>query len=394
MKRYILICIMFVMIGCTKVVPTLSDEFIIIEEPDLSATVRVTAAGDHMLHGPLNRAAKTGDYTYDYTQFLGEIREYINGDLNITDIEGPVDSFGGNKNISSYPNFNYPIELLDALEYQGFNFVVTANNHAYDKGWDGLNSMREKLEAKGFDYLGTFITPEEYNTPYIKEISGVKIGITAWSALDNGISYMVAGHEDYAMKKFNQDNLDDLPKMIEDVKSLRMAGAEVVLMPLHWGAEYQDKPSDNQRLIAHTLAENGVDIIIGDHPHCVQPIEVYKGSLIIYSLGNFFADQIDLSTPIPKTQYGMVVSFEINRDKTGNISIDNAQYMPTFCYRDSQLPSAGKESYGYILAPAGKYAKMEAKPEGFSDKLWSESKKAWEHVCRVAGYAIPVYDGN
>jgi len=364
---------------------------------DLTANVRVIMAGDHMLHSPLNRAAKTGDNTYDYTQFLDEISQYIDGDLNITDIEGPVDSFGDNKNISSYPNFNYPIELLDALKFQGFDFVITANNHAYDKGWTGLLAMREKLAIKELEYLGTYASQEEYDTPYIKEINGIKVGISAWSALDNGISFMVAGHEDYAMKKFNQDKLDDVPQMLEDISALRDAGAEVVLMALHWGAEYQDQPTNVQRQISQKLAEGGVDVIIGNHTHCVQPIEIYenegKKTIVIYSLGNFFADQIDLSTPIPKTQYGMLVSMEINRDKDGNISVDSAKYMPTFCYRDSSRPSTGGTSYRYILAPAGKYANMDAKPIGLSDKLWLESKKAWDHVRRVVGTDISVYDG-
>jgi poly-gamma-glutamate synthesis protein (capsule biosynthesis protein) len=369
------------------------------QPPDLpeEIKVKITMAGDFMLHSPLNRAAKTGGNSYDYTQFLSEIRPYVDGDLNITDIEGPVDSFGGNKNISSYPNFNYPLELLDGIKFAGFNFVVTANNHAYDKGWEGLLAMRDKLSSKGLSFLGTYASEEEYATPYIKEINGVKIGISAWSALDNGISFMVKGHEGYAMKKFNQDKLTDLPRMLDDIAKLRAAGAEIVLMPLHWGAEYQDNPTPTQKEIAKKLAEGGADVIIGGHPHCVQPIEVYenggKKSIVIYSLGNFFADQIGLSPPIPKTQYGMLASVEFTRDGFGNIFVSSANYMPTFCYRDPALPKTGTGS-GYILAPAGKYAETSTRPSGFSEKLWDVSKKSWEHARRVAGGAIPAYGGK
>ena len=119
-----------------------------------------------------------------------------------------------------------------------------------------------------------------------------------------------------------------------------------------------------------------------------------REALIIYSLGNFFADQIGMEVPIPKTQYGMLVSLVIKRDAAGDISLREAQYMPTFCYRDSMRVGSGTTGFGYVFAPAGKYAKMEDVPEGMSARSWEEARKAWEHVRGVVGDEIEAYDGN
>ncbi|GHV45407.1 hypothetical protein FACS189492_2720 [Clostridia bacterium] len=349
-------------------------------QSDLTATVKITMAGDFLLHAKVQAAAKTGENIYDYAPFLSEIKPHINGDLNITNIEGQVDGFGENRRISAYPRFNYPLALLDAVKYAGFNLVITANNHAFDNGWAGLLKTRDNLAAKGLDYIGTYAAPKEYAAPYVKEINGIRVGMTAWSALDNNLS--LDGHEKYAMKKFSQHETDDLPRMLRDVATLRKAGAEVVLMALHWGEEYHDAPRETQRQIAKRLIDGGVDVLVGGHPHCVQPIEVFDTerdgapfkAVCVYSLGNFFADQIDLGNPV--TQYGMLVSLGISRDTAGTISTEHLTYMPTFCDR---------RNGGYILAPAGKYANADARPEGFTDPLWAKSKAAWSYVRRVVG---------
>jgi poly-gamma-glutamate synthesis protein (capsule biosynthesis protein) len=406
-KRYLrfialLLTVLFIFSACT---PNSTETSTAIEPsptPSLEATEKITAAGDFMLHGPLNRAAQTGEATYDYIKFAEEMEGYANGDLNITDIEGPVDAFGDNKNIASYPMFNYPHELLDLIGYLGFGTIVTANNHAFDKGWSGLLNMKSVLTDAGFDHIGTYETQEEYDTYKIYELNGIKVGVSAWSALDNGMSAAVGEHVDYAMRQFSQDSTNDVAEMLEDADALREEGAEVVVMALHWGNEYQNEPSTTQRAIAQELIDGGVDIIIGDHPHCVQPIRTVETTrdgepftaLCIYSLGNFFADQIGLDPPVPKTQYGMLVSITINRSPEGKISLGDMSYMPTFVARDTLRPHGGYSTYGYLFAPAGKYAKMESQPEGISAATWATAKSAWAHVTEIVGDDIEAYDGD
>ena len=372
-------------------------------KPDLTAKVKVCMAGDFMLHTGLLAAGKTGEFTYDFVPFMQEIEPYVNGDLNITDIEGAVDAYGDNIGITSFPNFNFPRELLDAIKFLGFDTIVTANNHAYDQGWEGLLATRKQLKKAKLKAVGTYASQEEYDKPYIRKINGIKVGIVAWSALDNGLSETVGEHLPYAMRKFNQDSLEDIPRMLSDVKKLRKKGAEVVIMPLHWGSEYQDEPSENQREIAKQLLKGGVDILVGDHPHCVQPIEKVKverdgrkqNALCIYSLGNFFADQLGLEPYTPKTQYGMLVSVTISRDEDGNIDLKSMKYMPTLCYRDSlRIAHQNGNYFGYAFLPAGKYAAMTEQPENISYETWQQASAAWDHVRAVAGDDIKAYAGK
>ncbi len=367
---------------------------------DLSAKATVSFAGDFMLHyGPMY-AGRKDDGTFDYTEFMNDIKPYVNGELNISDIEGPVNAFGNNEDLSpDYHSFNYPQQILDGMKYAGFNTIVTANNHAYDKGWDGLVQMRKNIKDAGLDFVGTYMSKEEYDQYFIKEINGIKIGVVAWSAHDNGLGQIMGDRVSYTMRKFDEESMDDVPRMLDDVNKMRQQGAEVILMPLHWGEEYQDEPSNMQQNIAKALIEGGVDILVGDHPHCVQPMEVYrvnrngriKDAICIYSLGNFFADQIALG--VPKTQYGMLVKADIVRDKEGDVTVQNTNYMPTICYTDEKKALFGNE-IGYSLLPAGKYAKMETAPENISYEVWQQAKDAWAHVCQIVGNNVNAYDGN
>ncbi len=375
-------------------------ENVVSKPVDLSAKATVTFAGDFMLHeGPMY-AGRKEDGTFDYTVFMNDIKPYINGDLNITDIEGPVNAYGNNEDLSpDYHSFNYPQELLDGIKFAGFNTIVTANNHAYDKAWDGLVQMRKNIAASGLDFVGTYTSKQEYDEYFIKDINGIKVGVVAWSSLDNGLGEIMGEHVSYTMRKFDEESMEDVPRMLEDVKNMRKKGAEVILMPVHWGEEYQDEPSEMQRNIAKALIDGGVDILIGDHPHCVQPIEVYKvnrngqeqDAICIYSLGNFFADQIGLGEP--KTQFGMVVKADIIRDINGIVTIQNTNYMPTICYLDETKGQFGNYM-GYSLLPAGKYAKMESFQENINSTVLEQAKYAWEHVCQVVGNQVNAYDGN
>lgn len=289
-----------------------------VNEPDLSTSAKITMAGDFLIHSPIMRTAKTSN-VYDFTKFFTQMKPYIDGDLNICNFEGPADV---SRPPSSYPCFNYPAGLIDGIKYLGFNLAITANNHAYDKGFSGLKATIDNLDKKDLEHIGTYKTKEDYNNEcYVKNLNGIKVGVVAWSALDNGISVGTK----YAMRKFNQDKIADCDKIIEDVDKLRENGTEVVIVAVHWGVEYQDKPYSGQVRYAKKLAEAGVDIIMGGHPHCVQPMETITNSetgkecYVYYSLGNFFADQIALNKA--KTQYGMLGIVDLIRDKDGKLSI-------------------------------------------------------------------------
>ncbi|MDR3207282.1 MAG: CapA family protein [Oscillospiraceae bacterium] len=368
-------------------------------EPDFSTpTVKIQMAGDIMLHIGPQRAAKTAE-GYDFTPYFSLIAPYLDGDLTVCNMEAPVDAYGENQKTSSYPQFNVPYEILPALKGAGFNFLLTANNHAYDMRWAGLLATRRNIERAGLDFTGTFETQEQYDAPKIVAVNGLKVGILSYSDADNGLSVLIPTEElPHAMRRFTSGSLDSLPDMAADIANLRAAGAQFVIAALHWGAEYRNAPTDTQRDIARALCDSGADVVMGGHSHCVQPIEWYTGpdgreSLILYSLGNFFADQIALDPPQPKTQYGMLISVSVRLDKAGALVWEGADYMPTLSYRYQD--SASPTGTAYRLLPAPEYAEAETRPDVFAtDAEWNKVKAAMAHVETIAGADIPVWAGG
>jgi poly-gamma-glutamate capsule biosynthesis protein CapA/YwtB (metallophosphatase superfamily) len=356
--------------------------------PEIASTVTISMCGDLLPHNTVVASAMVNGI-YDFHPDFSEIESYLKADLSIADVEGPIDAFGNDKNLSSYPYFNYPIELLPAVHDAGINTLITANNHAFDKAMSGLVNSRNNIISSDITPIGTYETKEQYDTHYIKDYNGIKIGIVAYSASDNGNSPLIpAEKRDFVMRMFNSANTNDLPRMFDDIKNLRAIGAEFVIVSLHWGTEYMDKPTEMQRNIARQLIDNGADIIMGNHTHCVQPIEKYssgnRNGLIIYSLGNLLTDQIALNNP--KTQQGMLIQIKIKRDtKTSPVSIISSTYLPVFISKDSTFAKGGN-AYGFKIIPAGKYAEANSKPDIFStNAMWQKCKDTWQRVQSIVG---------
>ncbi|MDR2610085.1 MAG: CapA family protein [Clostridiales Family XIII bacterium] len=342
-----------------------------------TAEATISLCGDVLLHTTVFKQAKS-EGSYDFNPYFSIIKEYIHGDMNIANMEGPVDALGGNQGISSYPAFNAPHEILDALKGAGFTTLLTANNHALDKGFNGLVKNRQNIRDAGLDAVGTFENQTEHDEPFIKSVNGIKIGIAAYTDSTNGIPLP----KPYCVDKIDL-NSSAVPGILADVERLREAGAEFVMVSLHWGAEYQDAPAPVQKDIAAGLAEGGVDVVIGNHAHCVQPIERIGDCLVIYSLGNFFVDQTPLNRA--KTQESMIVNLRVARDAEGIIRLADASYMPTFMYRVTG--KSGPDAFR--LLPAGAYAEADERPGVFThDADWNKCKNAWKRVPEIVGDAI------
>ncbi|MHC1696318.1 MAG: CapA family protein [Eubacteriales bacterium] len=364
-------------------------------EPPPPPYVTVQMAGDIVFHPTITKSGLIGEDKYDFVPYFKYIQPYIDADYSIINLEMPIDVYGGNKKLSGYPMFNGAHEVLPALKDTGFDFLLTANNHAFDQYEAGLITSRRNILEAGFAMTGTYESQEQHDTPVVVDVGGIKLGIIAYSDSDNGMGNLVdQSFRAYAMKTFISWRRDDLPRMIEDIQKCREAGAEIVLFSLHWGAEYVDEPTENQKYIAHELAKNGADIIMGNHAHCVQPIEWVDStrggnSLIVYSLGNFMVDQIALDPPIPKTSYSMVVNFAMSRREDGSAYILDPSYTPTFLcrYTESTSPSGRY----YMLLPSGDYAGADTRPDIFkSDTDWANCKSAYQHVTGIVGDVIPV----
>jgi len=352
--------------------------------------IRIQFVGDILLHPSYPgsvEVARTGANTFDFKPFLRDIQPYIDGDLSIANMETPVDVMGNNQDLTTFPLFNVPFEILEALQYAGFNHVISANNHSFDRGFDGLVATVHNFERAGIDHTGMNTNEADFNTPTILDVNGIQVGIIAYTDSVNGMEGAVPDPMlPFAVRRFRSYTLDDIPHMAEDIDNLREAGAELVIVALHWGAEYVDEPTEMQRLIAQELSEVGADVIMGKHAHVVQPVEWHyredgSRSFIIYSLGNFLADQTRLIPPIPRTQYGMLVSVQVVREPDGEIRLEMAEVLPTLAMRDYTGSTLGNVDDIRVLPIFNGEL-----PEFVTDEeVQAWGRRAYEHVVNIVG---------
>ena len=320
-------------------------------EPEM-VNALIQLVGDILLHPRYTgsvETARTGPDTFNFHPFLEHIAPYIVGDLAIANMETPVDVMGGNQDLSTFPFFNVPFEILPALVDTGFNHLVTANNHSFDRGFGGLVATVDNIAKAGLTQTGMYVDRAAFDELTIKDVNGIKVGIIAYTDSVNGLeSFVTDDQREFAVRRFRSHVLDDVERMAVNISRLRDAGAEFVILSVHWGAEYVDEPTQMQRLVARALVDAGADVIMGNHAHVVQPVEWHEredGSrgFIIYSLGNFLADQTRLTAPSidaqinsghGRTQYGKIVNINIERDNSGTVSIVDANIIPTLTMRD------------------------------------------------------------
>jgi len=370
-----------------QVDPSLPEDSESNDESD-ETRIRLQFAGDVFIHqGPID-VARTGENTFDFNPFLQHIAPFIDGDFVMANMESPVDAFGGNQSVAGWPYFNAPFEVLEALRNAGFNHLSSANNHAFDKGFEGLLNTVGSFERAGIAHTGLSVDMEDFNTPTIIDVNGIQVGVLAYTDVINhqGFALMPSDVIPFAVRQFRSYNLDDMPRMATDIADLREAGAELVVVSLHWGAEYVDAPTETQRLIAAELSEAGADVIMGHHSKTVQPLEWHyredgSRALVMYSLGNFMVDQTRLEVPEPRTQYGMLVSLEVTRGLEGEINLTATDALPTLIMRDFTGDTLGTVD-GVAILPIFDGAV----PDFVNDeevRAWGG--RAYDHVVNIVG---------
>ncbi|MEG6616842.1 CapA family protein [Peptococcaceae bacterium 1198_IL3148] len=318
-----------VVCGCTK-----PSQGPILEAPPVnpepeSIVVEVAAVGDFLMHMPVINAAWDNNIgKYDFASQLNPVKSLLaKPDLTIANLETRL-AGQNNGGYSGYPVFNCPEQLAYDLKAVGIDVVTTANNHSLDRGFSGLLTTLDNLEAAGLKPVGNYRTMEERKVPLIIDVKGIKIGILNYTDSVNGIP-IPAGKE-YAI------NMVDLEKINNDIQQLKSAGSDVIIMYLHFGIEYQRYPNEQQKQLVDQLFAMGIDIIFGDHVHVIQPMEKRsinfagqdKEVFVIYSLGNFISNQ--------RWQYsdsGVIVNIQLEKHPATNITtITKVDYVPTWVH--------------------------------------------------------------
>lgn len=291
-------------------------------DKQLVQTVKVGAIGDILIHDRVYDDAKheTG---YDFIPMLMNVKDLlVEPDVLLANQETVLGGVG--LGLSSYPTFNSPQEVGDAFIDAGVDIVSTANNHSLDKGEKGILSEIEYFNRVGLPYVGAFKDPTDQQTLRVINKNGVKLAFLSYTYGTNGIP--VPKGKEYLV------NLIDQEKMKLEIERAKKE-ADVVIMSVHWGNEYQRIPTDQQKELAQFLVNEGVDIIFGHHPHVLQPMEWLqdpngRSAFVVYSLGNFLSGQMWDYKDI-----GGLATIEIVKhiDKSGvKIELKNPSFSPTF----------------------------------------------------------------
>lgn len=266
------------------------------EKPPVHTEASLVAVGDIMAHSPQLPGyydAKTGKY--DFSPWFKQVAPILKqGDWVFGNLETPI--AGSDLKYSGYPRFNAPTELAGTLKDAGFQILSTANNHTLDRGFIGLTRTLRNLRTAGLVPVGTNQSKTDAQRLVIEERNGIKLGFLAYTFSTNQIP-MPKDHP-YAV------NMIDMPAISNDIARMRRAGADAVVVSLHFGIEYERMPSSSQRSIARKVIAAGADIVLGSHPHVVQPYETIevpdperpggvRRGFVIYSLGNFISNQKD-----------------------------------------------------------------------------------------------------
>ncbi len=334
------------------------------KEPYVVSKATVINTGDIMLHSTVLDGAKTSGGGYDFSAFFKESESYFkNADLAVANLEVTL---GGSESgaFSGYPAFNSPDELLTTIKQSGISFLQTANNHCYDTGLYGLKRTVQKLKEAGIDYNGTRESADEA-TYTVKDVNGVKIGMVTYTYENAGSTAgrksingnIVASEANALINSFDYNKLDSFYSEAQNViSSMKNDGADAIVFYMHWGEEYQLSPNTWQKTIAQKLCNFGVDVIVGGHPHVVQPIELLHSedgqstSVCIYSLGNAISNQRkELLSPectTGHTEDGMLFYFSFDKYSDGETVLSGVDIIPTWVDKYS-----GGSGYQYTMYP-------------------------------------------
>ena len=305
-----------------------NDEPIIVElEEKEDIKVSMSVIGDIMCHNSqYNDAYKNGEYDFSYV--FDDIKEHIDtADLAIGNLETTF--AGKDRGYASYPTFNTPEILAQDLKELGIDVVSTANNHSLDTGYKGIESTIDYLDEAGILHTGTYKSVEDQENIVIKEVNGLKFAFLAYTYGTNGIP--VPSGREYCINLIDKELIK---RHLDLAKNLK---PDVICVNMHWGIEYQNSPNAEQEELANFLFENGVDIILGSHPHVLQKMESkeillsngeLKNGFVIYSLGNFMSGQTKANT-----RNSIILKLDIIKDgSSGNLRFENINYIPIYTY--------------------------------------------------------------
>ncbi len=341
-------------------------------------TFTLCAIGDVMCHNTQYwDAYNSFTKTYDFSYVFDEINTYTkNSDITVASLETCF--AGEERGYSNYPTFNSPDNLAYSLRDIGIDVISTAGNHCLDMGFSGLSRTIDVLDNANISHLGTYKTQEEQDKILFKYVKGVKIAFINYTYGTNGIPS--PNNKEFCVNLIDEDLIK------KHIKTAQSQNADVIIACMHWGTEYRTTANDEQKKLADFLFQNGVDIILGNHPHTLEPMEKRKITLedgstkecfVIYALGNFICDQ-----NAENTRNSIILNLILTKHSNGKLSIDKVYYIPIYMYKNTSIKTRGMR----IIDINKAISDYESKIEGSVDtNLYQLLKKQLNKIISIVG---------
>lgn len=370
-------------------------------EPVLTGQAVIAAQGDLLMHATFFQekykpACRLEDGTLDFSSLFRYMKEYVaQADYAVANLETTL---GGDEfPYQGNPSFNCPDAIVDAVETAGYDLLLTANNHSYDTLMAGVDRTLHKVREAGLDTLGTRLNGEEPRYQ-IREINGIRIGMVSYTYTMEMHGKKPRLNDNSPVEKPEQINFfsyGDLngfyTEMQQIMEQMQSEGAEATVLFIHWGTEYETVQNSTQETIGQKMCDLGFDVIIGGHPHVVQPMELLQSSrdpahrtVCIYSLGNAVSNQrrdlMRLNTG--HTEDGALVTVTFEKYSDGTVRLADADVLPTWV----NLYENGNGRMEYSILPLD-ISRQEQWKETFrvSDSVIKELQNSWQRTMDIVG---------
>lgn len=306
----------------------------VVESKDNENVISLIGVGDNLIHDTVYLDAQQEDGTYDFTKMYANVQDVVQA-ADIAFINQETVLGGEELGLSGYPTFNSPTEIAKNLEDVGFDLANLASNHCLDKYDTGIANELEAFAQTSITVDGVYTSQEQFDEIKTFTVKGVTFSFLAYTYGTNGIE------EPYS---YNVSYFDD-NQITSDVQRAKEV-SDVVIVSAHWGDENTFAPNEFQTYYAQLFADLGVDLVIGTHPHTIQPIEWVTGAggnqtLVVYSLGNFIGGMLTTDNAI-----GGMICLDFVKDGD-SISIQNVEWKPTIIHFEGNQANILAERYNY-----------------------------------------------
>ena len=384
----------------TTSVPPTTTEAPVVKE----ASATFSAVGDMLMHMPVvNTGLNGGNGEYNFDSIFRYFADYVqSADFAAGNLETTLAGLDNGYPYSGYPQFNCPDEIIDGMKTAGFDMVLTANNHSYDTRTVGLRRTVQTILDRNLQVLGTKPTPETPNF-VIVERNGIEVALSCYTYEDIGSpnekgpnGHLMTAEDAPLINTFNYANLGLFYAEIEsNLQQMEEAGADAYILFLHWGYEYHTVQNSTQSAMAQALCDLGVDVIIGGHPHVVQPVELLTSTkdetqktVCLYSMGNAVSNQrlgnlSNVSTA--HTEDGVMFSVTFSRYSDGTVILERAEILPTWVKLGTNQHSGRWE---YNILPLDKEIEDWKTQFGLTDTHLSNAEASYERTMAIVGEGL------